>query len=232
MKWNRISVAKRLILSKKYAKAKKLLVPLARKGNVSAQYMLGYLYFAGDTDTKREDAKYWLTLAARKGHVDAQLDLAATNLNDGTWTTTPASLNGIKKLERAARKGSAKAQRDLACTYAVGETIPYDATKARYWYTKAANQGYSEAQNDIGGMLLFGEGGEVDVAGAIFWYERCASIDQNVPYARWAAETLSEIYAGNFDTSYIDMEKQQYWDDRSRYLDDIPFRPHPDWFYD
>jgi TPR repeat protein len=103
--------------------------------------------------------------------------------------------------------GSANAQRNLACTYAVGEAVSYNPEKATYWYTRAAEQGHSEAQNDIAGMWLDGEAGKVDIEKAIFWYEQCASNDKKVPYARWAAEALSNIYSGNFDTSYLNQER-------------------------
>jgi TPR repeat protein len=48
MKFNRIGIAKRLILAKKFREAKKLLTPLARKNSAMAQLLLGYLYYGGD----------------------------------------------------------------------------------------------------------------------------------------------------------------------------------------
>ncbi len=56
MKWNRIGIAKRLIVSGKFRKAKNLLRPLAEKESQDAQYMLGYLYYGGDPETSRKDA--------------------------------------------------------------------------------------------------------------------------------------------------------------------------------
>ena len=232
MKWNRIGIAKRLIVSGKFKKAKALLRPIAEKGNSDAQYMLGYLYYGGDLETSRKDAEYWLTKAAKNGHADALAEIAAGNFKIGSWSTTPETPNGIRQLEKAAKMGSADAQRNLACTYAIGEAVLYNPGKATYWYTKAAEQGYAEAQNDIAGMWLDGEAGKVDLEKAIFWYEKCASNDHHVPYAQWAAETLCEIYGGKFDASHLDKEKEEYWIKRAEYLSTLEFRSHPDWFYE
>lgn len=232
MQWNRIGIAKRLIVAGKFRKAKSLLRPIAENENSDAQYMLGYLYYGGDPETSGKDAEYWLTKAAKQGHADALAEIAATNFNFGGWSTTPETPRGISQLEKAARMGSTAAQRNLACTYAVGEAVPYDPGKAAYWYTKAAEQGHAEAQNDIARMWLDGEAGEVDLPKAIYWYEKCACSDDNVPYAKWAAEALSDIYSGKFDASNTDRVKERYWNERAEYLTTLPFRSHPDWFYE
>lgn len=232
MKSNRIGIAKRLILAKKYKKAKELLRPTAEKGNSDAQHLLGYLYFGGDPETSAKDSEYWLKKAARKGHPEALAEIAETDFKKGRRSDTPDTAKGIKQLEHAAKKGSADAQRNLACTYALGEAVPYDAVKATYWYTEAAKQGHGEAQNDIAGMWLDGEAGKIDLKKAIFWYEKCASKDHNVPYAEWAAETLFQIYSGKFHSSFTDKVKAAYWKKRSHYLTKLPVRAHPDWFYE
>ncbi|MES9833540.1 MAG: tetratricopeptide repeat protein [Candidatus Thiodiazotropha sp. DIVDIV] len=232
MKWNRIGIGKRLIISGKYRKAKKMLRPIAENGNADAQYMLGYLYYGGDSETNSKDAKYWLTKAAKQGHPDALAEIAATDFKFGGWSTTPETPRGIKQLEKAAKKGSADAQRNLACTYAVGEAVNTDLEKAAYWYTKAAKQGHAEAQNDIAGMWLDGEAGSIDLEQAIYWYKKCAALDKNVPYAQWAAEALSNIYGGKFYDSHNDKSKEKHWKSRAKYLSKIKFRAYPDWFYE
>lgn len=231
MKSNRIGIAKKLILAEKFKKAKKLLYPIAKKGNVEAQHLLGYLYFGGDLEMSSKESNYWLSKAAKKGHPEALAELAGTNFKIGGWSTTPDSAKGIKQLESAAEKGSADAQRNIACTYAVGESVPYNPQKATYWYTMAAEQGHAEAQNDIAGMWLDGEAGKIDIDKAIFWYIKCAENDQNVPYSQWASETLHHIYSGKYDKKYTNEKKANYWKERAIYLNDLPFRSHPLWFY-
>jgi TPR repeat protein len=232
MKWNRLGIGKRLIVSGKFRKAKILLRPMAEDDNRDAQYMLGYLYYGGDPKTSSKDAKYWLTRAANNGHPDAIAEVAATDFKFGGWSTTPETPKGLRMLEKAAKKGSADAQRNLACTYAVGEAVKKDLKKATYWYTKAAEQGHAEAQNDIAGMWLDGEAGEVDLEKAIYWYEKCSALDHNAPYAQWAAEALSNIYGGTFCDTYIDKSKQIEWTERAKHLSSIEFRSFPDWFYE
>lgn len=64
MQYNRIGMAKRLILARKYEKAKKLLRPIANKNNAQAQLLLGYLFFGGDLKTTPKKAQYWLQKSA------------------------------------------------------------------------------------------------------------------------------------------------------------------------
>ncbi|MDE1462422.1 tetratricopeptide repeat protein [Spartinivicinus poritis] len=231
MKFNRIGIAKRLILAEKYKQAKKLLIPLAKKGNAEAQLILGYLYYGSDPEMSAKESEYWLKKSANNKHPEAVALLANTNYKKGCWSSVPSTQKAIKQLEWAARKGSAEAQRSLACAYAHGEVVPLDNNKVMYWDELAAKQGLAESQNDLALMLLFGEGGKADIEQAIYWYEQSASKDYNVPHAQWAAEILASIYMGEFDTQYLNEEKASYWQTRASYLGSLSFRSHPDWFY-
>ena len=232
MQYNRLGIIKRIILSKKFEKAKKLLRPLAESNNTGAQLLLGYLYFGGDLRMSWEESQKWLRKSAQLGNPEAMALVSATDFRQGIWTTTPESKKGLKLLEVSAICGSAEAQRNLACTYAVGEAVPYDPVKATYWYTKAAENDYGEAQNDIACMWLDGEAGYVDLDKAIFWYKKCASSDEKIPYAQWASEGLRDIYAGKYDQNYLNEKLSSYWGSRAEYLDKLEFSPHPDWFYE
>ena len=58
-----------------YAKALKLLEPLAEKGDIDAQYTLGMIYSKGDgVEQDNVKAYMWFSLAARKGDKDAAAD--------------------------------------------------------------------------------------------------------------------------------------------------------------
>jgi uncharacterized protein len=59
-----------------YAKAKKLLMPLAQKGNAVAERDIGAMYFGGNgmAHDGREAVK-WFALSARQGQIAAQVNL-------------------------------------------------------------------------------------------------------------------------------------------------------------
>ncbi len=231
MKWHRIGIAKRLILSEKYEKAKSLLLPLAEKNNAGAQLLLGYLYYGGDNKTTAKQSQYWLERSAKNGNAEATALVASTNFKIGSWSNEPESHKSLSLTLKAANMGSAEAQRSLACTYAHGDIVPQDDIKTMYWDKKAAKQGLAESQNDLALMLLHGMGGEVNSEKAIFWYKQSASNDNNVPHAQWAAEALEQIYSGEPYKELTNLEQSTYWGNRAKYLSTLEFRGHPDWFY-
>jgi TPR repeat protein len=58
-----------------YAGAQRLLMPLAEKGNVDAQYSIGLMYANGQgVDPDKVKAHTWFDLASRKGDKDAAAD--------------------------------------------------------------------------------------------------------------------------------------------------------------
>lgn len=231
MQFNKLGIAKRLVLASRFNKAKKLLKPMAKKGSSKAQLILGYLYFGGDMEMSRQEAKYWLEKAARSGESEAIGMLATTNFKTGAWANFAVSKSQIKKVVEAAKKGSAEAQRWLATTYAHGEIVPADYEKVVYWDTKAAEQGLSESQHDLGVMWMTGEAGRVDIDKSLYWYKCCVNRDHNVVDAEWAFKRIVEIYEGNFGDEYKDMKEAKEWRQRAESFLKLPYRNHPDWFY-
>ncbi len=231
MKFHRIGIAKRLILSEKYEKAKSLLRPPAEKNNAEAQLLLGYLYYGGDPKTTATQSQYWLGRSAKNGNAEAVALVASTNFKIGSWSSEPESRKSLSLTLKAANMNSAEAQRSLACSYAHGDIVPQDDLKTMCWDEKAAKQGLAESQNDLALMLLHGMGGEVNSEKAIYWYRQSASKDHNVPYAQWAAEALECIYKGEPYKELANLEESKYWRNRARYLSSLEFRKHPNWFY-
>lgn len=71
-----LKAAKEATLSQDYKKAYELLKPMAKKGNVIAQYNLGVMYETGDgIPQNHKAASKWFRLAAEKGHAKAQNNL-------------------------------------------------------------------------------------------------------------------------------------------------------------
>ncbi len=157
MRFNRIAIAKKLILAEKFKKAKSLLAPIAKKGHSKAQLIMGYLYFGGDMNMSSKETKYWLT--------------------------------------------------------------------------KAAEQGLSESQHDLGVMWMTGEAGYVDIEKSLYWYQRCVDRDHNVVDTEWAFKRIIEIYEGKFGEQYKNLEAVKTWQLKRVAFLTVPYRNHPDWFY-
>lgn len=230
MKFNRIGIAKRLIVAEKYKQAKSLLHLIADH-NAEAQLLLGYLYYGGDTKTTTKDSHYWLKKSAKNGNAEAIVLLASSNFKEGYWSSVPEGKKSLAMILKAANMGSAEAQRSLACAYAHGDVVLKDDTKTMYWDEKAAKQGLAESQNDLALMLLHGMGCVADKEKALYWYKQSAKKDHNVPDAQWAAEVLERIYRGEPYKELTNLKEAEYWQSRAQYLSTLKFRVHPDWFY-
>jgi TPR repeat protein len=77
-----------------YAKASRLLEPLAQNGDTDAQYTMAMMYQKGQGVTENKvNAYMWYALAARKGDKDAALDR-----DQVASTMTPQQIDEGKKL--------------------------------------------------------------------------------------------------------------------------------------
>ena len=109
-----------------YATAFKILEPLAKKGDATAQHNLAVLYQDGLGTTP-----------------EAQF-MAGLMYSDGIGTAQDYK-KAAQWYEKAAKKGHAEAQNNLAARYATGTGVTRDMAKAKYWYGKAAAQGNKQA---------------------------------------------------------------------------------------
>ena len=127
-----------------YATAFKILEPLAKKGDATAQHNLAVLYQDGlGTKADAKQALYWYEKAATQGEPEAQF-MAGLMYSDGTGTAQDYK-KAAYWYEKAAQKGHPEAQNNLAARYATGSGVNKDMAKAKYWYRKAAAQGNQSA---------------------------------------------------------------------------------------
>lgn len=127
-----------------YATAFKILEPLAKKGDATAQHNLAVLYQDGlGTKADAKQALYWYEKAATQGEPEAQF-MAGLMYSDGIGTAQDYK-KAAQWYEKAAKKGHAEAQNNLAARYATGTGVTRDMAKAKYWYGKAAAQGNKQA---------------------------------------------------------------------------------------
>ena len=185
-----------------------LLLPLAESGDMEAQFLLGYMYFA-DCDYPFADsvAHDWLVKAKEQGHAEACYHLA--------WFPNAQGVSSIDDVEHmnllveAGERGSVEAQRDLGAYFATGDWVGgKDEAKAVEWYTKAAEQGHALSQYDLGFMLLLGEGTAQNTLKGMEWLNKAGKQDDFS-----ACRLLADIYHQGLFGVAIDPEKARYWEE-------------------
>ena len=138
----------------------------ALKGNIDAQFYLGYMYENGEHVTKDLlSAKKWYRRAAEMEHVNAMIRLASLLDEDPEATYW---------FRAAAEKGDAGAQAMIAFRYESGTGTQIDLEEAVIWYKKAADQNQIVSQVNLGRLYQLGIGVEKNLDQAIFWYEKAA----------------------------------------------------------
>ncbi len=143
----------------------------AGRGNVDAQYQLGYMYTFGKGVPKdAPEAIHWYRMAAEQGNAAAKINLGVMYQNG----------LGIPKDDAEAVRwyrmasGAPLAQYNLARMYENGWGVPKDEAEAARWYRKAAEWGYADAQRALGVMYRNGYGILKDDAEAAHWYRKAA----------------------------------------------------------
>ncbi len=118
--------------------------PLAKRGNVEAQNMLGYMYRYGQGVVQDfEQARHWYRLAADQGHARAQNNLGAM-YRQGLGVTQDY-VEALQWFRRAAEQGNGGAQNHLGLMYFEGEGIAKDEIQAYKWAYLSAEQGVEPA---------------------------------------------------------------------------------------
>ena len=119
-----------------YARAIELWRPLAEKGDVTAQYLLGNMYADGKGVTRDDKAALlWFQRAAEKGDAAAQYNLGVSYASGAGTLQNDAE--AAKWFRRAADQGMAFAQLNLGLLYAAGRGVPQDNVVAMTWFQLA-----------------------------------------------------------------------------------------------
>ena len=118
--------------------------PLAKRGNVEAQNMLGYMYRYGQgVPQDFELARQWYRLAADQGHARAQNNLGAM-YRQGLGIPQDFK-KAFRWFLRAAEQGNGGAQNHLGLMYFEGEGVAKDEIEAFKWAYLSAQQGVEPA---------------------------------------------------------------------------------------
>lgn len=129
--------------------------PLAKRGNVAAQFLLGNMYYDGDgVAQNKQTAAAWVRLAAEQGYAEAQLALGVMyGEGEGVARDKQATAEWFR---RAAAQGHTAAQLALGAMYSAGDGVAQDFREAYIWFALAAADGYGSAvaaRDAAGGKL-------------------------------------------------------------------------------
>jgi TPR repeat protein len=168
-----VAACNKAVYAKAYATALKECVPLAKKGIIGAQNVLGTMYENGQgVPQNYKEAARWYRLAADQGDGPAQSNLGTLYF---TGRGVPQDFREAMRWFRlAADQGRALAQWSLGTMYRTGEGAPQDYAEAMRWFRLAADQGDAQAQFNLGYIYAKGEGVPQDYKEAAEWYRLAA----------------------------------------------------------
>jgi uncharacterized protein len=157
-----------------YAKALRLIRPLANDGDAVAQFNLGLMYVTGQ-GVQQDDAAaaLWFRKAAEQGYAFAQSNLGAL-YRDGRGVTQDYT-EAVTWFRKAADQGDAVAEFQLGDQYAFGKGVPQDYSEAMVWFGRAAAQSHPVAQLYLGIMYAEGRGVPQDYVRAHMWFSLAAA---------------------------------------------------------
>lgn len=139
------------------ALAIELFYPLAKSGNMIAQFALGEIYWNGNgIPVDNEKAIYWYTLAGENGHPLVQLWLG-NNYCIGIRTEANAE-QAVYWYTKAAENNVVLAQYHLGVCYSTGWGVAKDENKAFYWMQQSANGGFLDAALFVSDAYRTGRG--------------------------------------------------------------------------
>ena len=175
-----------------YELAVSLFYPLAKDGNISAMYAIGYILANGFGEIEQNFvlAEQFLSIAAQEfvfedgtkflGHPDAQHALSIMySKGEGVPQDFKKSVDFMRQ---AASQGHDLAQYNLGQVFNKGLGVEKDYKEAVKWYTKAAEKGRKEAQYNLGTMYAGGRGVKQDDKAAFKWFKLAA--EQGLPEAQ------------------------------------------------
>jgi uncharacterized protein len=122
-----------------YAKALRLIRPLANDGDTSAQFNLGLMYTTGQgVQQGNAAAALWFRKAAEQGYALAQSNLGTLYLYGRG--VTQDDTEAVMWFQRAAEQGHPVAKLYLGVMYAEDRGVPQDYVRAHMWFSLSAAQ--------------------------------------------------------------------------------------------
>lgn len=124
-----------------------ILKPAAERGDIPAQYSLGYLYEKGaGVKQNFQQSTYWYTQAANHDHMEASFRLSILYLHPNNKKLRDPN-KALRWLEKAAEKGHLQAQYTIGKRYHEGNGINKNTKLGLQWLEAAKEAGHLEAEN-------------------------------------------------------------------------------------
>lgn len=150
-----------------------ILIPLAEKGDSTAQCLLGICYRNGKGIEQDNDLAFmWFSQSAGQGNARGQNGLALC-YSDGIGTSKDEA-EALKWMRSAVEQKSPIAQFNLACWYQEGSIVSQDDQEAFRLYRLSAEQGHVNAQYKLGCCYSEGYGIKKDDVKAMEWFRKAA----------------------------------------------------------
>jgi hypothetical protein len=181
---------KAAIEAKDYGRAFGLFRPEAERGDVEAQFYVGYMLANGLGVAKDERAAVeWYRKAAEQGDALAQNNLGVMYEHGlGVAKDERAAVEWYRK---AAAQGHAFAQNNLGAMYEHGRGVLQDFSEAARLYEKAAVNGNAYGQRNLARLLRDGMGVKVDVVRAHAWFNLASAAEEPHPNAAGERDELA-----------------------------------------
>ena len=162
-----------------------MLLPVAEKGDVEAQYWL-----AGTFKLNQEYAQAleWAEMAAEQGDNNARALFFTTLTFCGEVAIDLNKAKAIRWLKAGADEGHAGCQYDLGWMYHNGTWVDEDPSLAAHWIRKSAEQNEGRACARLGWFYEVGRGVRKSRSEAIRWYRKGA--DQGNSYSKDRLKSL------------------------------------------
>ncbi len=175
-----------------FAAAYEIAVPLATKGDVKAQILLGEMYeFGRGRKIDISNAMQWYEMAAAQEHQGAMFRLGMLNLTGKAGSLDPSKAR--EWFTRAAAAGHMQASNELGLLYYQGNGVPASPVEAAKYIRKAAEAGLAQAQYNLGLLYVNGHGVDKDLNTASIWFQKAAV--QGLPEA--ALDYGLMVYGGD-----------------------------------
>lgn len=132
-----MSIAYGAYISGDYITALRIIEPLAEKGDVRAQYILGYMHENGHVAAQNFVlAAKWYRMAAEQGDAISEISLGL--LYEHGKGVVKDLAEAVKLYHSAADRGSARAHYRLGVMYRYGQGVPLDLVMAHVHFNIAA----------------------------------------------------------------------------------------------
>ncbi|KAG1707812.1 Sel1-repeat-containing protein YbeQ [Nymphon striatum] len=123
-----------------------ILLQLAEKGYIPAQYDVGKMYSSGLGIEKDETKAFqWVSSAANYGYPEAQNSLGL--MYDEGWGVRKNDRNAAHWYYQAANQGLTKAQVNIGMMFCLGEGTKRNKEQCVYWIKKAKDKGSKQAND-------------------------------------------------------------------------------------